>query len=186
MNQLKDYILLVEDAISFDLCDAILSEYKNEDEWEKTGIGDGRINEEVRSASTIVISASHVMAKNSIVRHELDRLLFEGAGLAIKKYSEKFSSCKIHTDSGYELLRYNEGQFYQQHIDSFKCAPRSVSCSFALNDNYEGGEWGFFDRKMIVKVPKGAAILFPANFMYPHEIMPVTQGSRYSIITWFL
>ena len=61
-----------------------------------------------------------------------------------------------------------------------------MSCSFALNDDYEGGEWGFFDREIIVKAPKGSAVMFPSNFMYPHEIMPVTQGVRYSIITWFV
>ncbi len=26
---------------------------------------------------------------------------------------------------------------------------------------------------------------FPSNFMYPHGIRPVTQGVRYSIVTWF-
>ena len=37
-----------------------------------------------------------------------------------------------------------------------------------------------------IKLKKGDAIMFPSNFMYPHEIMPVTQGTRYSIITWFI
>ena len=94
--------------------------------------------------------------------------------------------CEIEEDSGYELLRYKEGQFYTQHTDSFKARPRAVSCSFALNDDYEGGEWGFFGREITVKVPKGSALLFPANFMYPHEITPVTKGTRYSLITWFI
>ena len=31
---------------------------------------------------------------------------------------------------------------------------------------------------------KGSAIIFPSNFMYPHEIMPVKSGTRFSIITW--
>jgi predicted 2-oxoglutarate/Fe(II)-dependent dioxygenase YbiX len=61
-----------------------------------------------------------------------------------------------------------------------------VSCSFALNDNYEGGEFSFFDGQIKIKLPKGAALLFPSNFMYPHQILPVTNGTRYSIITWFI
>ena len=36
------------------------------------------------------------------------------------------------------------------------------------------------------KLDKGDAIMFPSNFMYPHEIMPVTKGTRYSAITWFI
>jgi predicted 2-oxoglutarate/Fe(II)-dependent dioxygenase YbiX len=92
----------------------------------------------------------------------------------------------IEQDSGYELLRYKEGQFYIQHTDSFKDCPRAVSCSFALNDDYEGGEFAFFDRELVYNLKKGSCIMFPSNFMYPHEIMPTTSGTRYSIITWFI
>lgn len=63
--------------------------------------------------------------------------------------------------------------------------PRTISCSFALNDDYEGGEFAFFDRRIATKIKKGAAIIFPSNFMFPHEIIKVKKGTRYSIITWF-
>jgi Rps23 Pro-64 3,4-dihydroxylase Tpa1-like proline 4-hydroxylase len=168
------------------LCDAILEEFSNEEEWEKTVVGDGAIRENIRSAETVVISYPHVIEKNPKVRQKLDKYVFASAGLVIKKYNEKFSLCRIEEDSGYELLRYKEGQFYTQHTDSCKARPRAVSCSFALNDDYEGGEWSFFDREMVIKAPKGSAVLFPSNFIYPHEIMPVTKGVRYSVITWFI
>jgi predicted 2-oxoglutarate/Fe(II)-dependent dioxygenase YbiX len=188
MKNVKDYIFVVENVITHALCDAILKEFSDEEEWQKTlvGGGDGRIDDKIRSAETILISYQDVIGKNFKVRQKLDKYLFVSAGLAIKKYNEKFPLCKIEEDSGYCLLRYKEGQFYTQHTDSFKKHPREISCSFALNDDYEGGEWGFFDREMVIKVPKGSAILFPSNFMYPHEIMPVTKGTRYSIITWFI
>jgi len=84
------------------------------------------------------------------------------------------------------LLRYQEGEFYTEHTDHFLQNPRIVSCSFALNDDFEGGEFGFFDRKIIYKLSKGSALMFPSNFLYPHEIMPITKKIRYSIITWFI
>jgi predicted 2-oxoglutarate/Fe(II)-dependent dioxygenase YbiX len=55
-----------------------------------------------------------------------------------------------------------------------------------LNDDFEGGEFVFFNKELKYKLEKGDAIMFPSNFMYPHEVMPVTQGTRYSIITWFI
>ena len=186
MTNIKDYILVFENVMTHALCDAILEEFKNEEEWHKTAVGDGRVNDKIRSAETVIISYPHVIEKNKKVRQKLDKYIFASAGLAIKKYVEKFPLCTIEQDSGYELLRYKEGQFYTQHTDSFKDRPREISCSFALNDNYEGGEWGFFNRKMVIKAPKGSAVLFPSNFMYPHEIMPITKGTRYSIITWFI
>ena len=87
---------------------------------------------------------------------------------------------------GYILLKYEVNQFYAEHIDFFRDNSRVVSCSFILNDDYEGGEFAFFNRELKYKLKKGSCIMFPSNFMYPHEIMPVTSGTRYSIITWFV
>jgi len=182
----RDYIVVFENVISRTFCDTILEEFNNEEEWVKTVVGQGVVDNKIRSAETIIISYPHVIEKNLEVRQKIDQNIFNSAELAIRKYNEKFPLAKIEEDSGYELLRYKEGQFYTQHTDSFKARPRAVSCSFALNDDYEGGEWGFFDRGITLKAPKGSAVLFPSNFMYPHEIMPVTKGTRYSIITWFV
>jgi predicted 2-oxoglutarate/Fe(II)-dependent dioxygenase YbiX len=187
MNQLVDYIQVFENIVPNELCDAILDEFKAKEEWVKTVIGsEGDVCPDIRSAETIVTSLPHVIEVNSVVRKKLDLDIFKAAGAAIFKYNEKFPLAKIEEDSGYELLRYKEGQFYTEHTDSFKARPRAVSCSFALNDDYEGGEFAFFNREKVFKIPKGAAILFPSNFMYPHEIMPVTKGTRYSVITWFI
>ena len=186
MKNINDYIVTVEGVITNALCDAILAEFTNEEEWQKTVIGGGRIDDKIRTAETVVLSYPHVIEKNPKVRAKLDKYVFASAGLAIKKYNEKFDHCKIQEDSGYELLRYKEGQFYTQHTDSFKARPRAVSCSFILNDDYEGCEFAFFDRELVYKLKKGSCIMFPSNFMYPHEIMPVTSGTRYSIITWFI
>jgi predicted 2-oxoglutarate/Fe(II)-dependent dioxygenase YbiX len=176
----------LEDVITHALCDAVLSEFSDEEEWQKTVVGGGRIDDKIRTAETIVLSYPHVIAKNQEVRLNLDNDIFVSASLAIKKYNEKFPLAFIQEDSGYELLRYKEGQFYTQHTDSFKDRPRAVSCSFVLNDDYEGGEFAFFNRELKYKPKKGSCIMFPSNFMYPHEIMPVTSGTRYSIITWFV
>lgn len=187
MKNVADYIMVVEGVVTIPLCDAILEEFSNEEEWNRTTVGnEARVDDQIRTAYSIGMSYPYVIERNAKVRQKLDRYVFASAGLAIKKYREKFSSCNIEIDTGYDLLRYKEGQFYTQHTDSFKQQPRSVSCSFSLNDDYEGGEWGFFDREKIIKPPKGSAVMFPSNFMYPHEIMPVTKGTRYSIITWFI
>jgi predicted 2-oxoglutarate/Fe(II)-dependent dioxygenase YbiX len=186
MKNVNDYILVFENVVTDALCEAIFEEFSNKEEWEKTVVGNGRVDENIRTAETIVISYPHVIQKNEKVRAKLDKYMFASAGLAIQKYREKFPNCEIQQDSGYELLRYKEGQFYVTHTDSFKDRPRAVSCSFALNDDYEGGEFAFFNRELVYKLKKGSCIMFPSNFMYPHEIMPVTSGARYSIVTWFI
>jgi predicted 2-oxoglutarate/Fe(II)-dependent dioxygenase YbiX len=185
-QNIKDYIYVVKNALSLNLCDEILNEFKNKDEWNDTEVGLGAVQKNIRNCETVVISFPHVIQKNNEVRHRLDNAIFDGASKCIKEYNTKFPYCKIEEDSGYELLKYPEGCFYIEHTDSFKARPRAVSCSFILNDNFEGGEFAFFNRELKYKLEKGDALMFPSNFMYPHEVMPVTKGTRYSIITWFI
>ncbi len=185
-SNLDEYIVVIKNALTNPLCDAILHEFKNSDEWEDTVLGVGVVNKEIRNCQTVVISYPHIIKKNKKIRAKLDKYIFASVAECIQKYNKKFSYCNIEEDSGYELLKYPEGCFYIQHVDSFKARPRAVSCSLMLNDDFEGGEFAFFDRKLKYKLGKGDAIMFPSNFMYPHEVMPVTQGTRYSIITWFI
>ena len=59
-----------------------------------------------------------------------------------------------------------------------------VSVLLYLNEDYEGGE--FFVSKEMFEPNKGSAIIFPSNFMYPHEAKAVTKGTRWSIISWLM
>jgi predicted 2-oxoglutarate/Fe(II)-dependent dioxygenase YbiX len=185
MSNLKDYIIVVPDVVPLELCNAVLAEYKNCDDWIAAITAAGKTNAE-RQCSTIGVSFSGVIEKNQETRQKIDQKLFACAAKAIQEYNKQFTHCTIQEDSGYELLKYEVGQFYKEHLDSFKDRPRAVSCSFVLNDDYEGGEFAFFNRELTYKIPKGSALMFPSNFMYPHEVMPVTSGTRYSIVTWFI
>jgi predicted 2-oxoglutarate/Fe(II)-dependent dioxygenase YbiX len=185
MKTLSDYIVVIENAVTPALCDAVLNEYKNCNDWVNAVVKNGE-NLNIRNCQTIGISFNSVIEKNQEIRKKIDAYLFVSASGVIKKYNKKFVSCNIEQDSGYDLLKYEVGDFYTTHTDSFKDRPRTVSCSFILNDDYEGGEFAFFDRELVYNLKKGSCIMFPSNFMYPHEIMPVTSGTRYSIVTWFV
>jgi predicted 2-oxoglutarate/Fe(II)-dependent dioxygenase YbiX len=187
MKNIQDYIVVIKNALTSPLCEAILNEYKNSNEWVDAVVGNGAsIKKEVRNCKTIGISQPLIIEINKKIRQKLDKYIFLSAGECIKKYNNKFQDCKIEEDSGYDILKYTEGSFYTEHVDSFKARPRAVSCSFILNDDFEGGEFAFFNRELKYKLDKGDALLFPSNFMYPHEVLPVTKGTRYSIITWFI
>jgi hypothetical protein len=184
---IRDYIVVFENIIPDELCAEVFAEYENDSNWENTATGSG-VRRDVRRCDAINMSHPFVIGQRPEKRKALDEKLFACASTAIKKYNEKFEHAKltVQGDSGYTLLRYQEGEFYGNHTDHSLGAPRIVSCSFILNDNFEGGEFAFFDRELIYKPPKGSALMFPSNFLYPHEIMPVTRFVRYSIITWFI
>jgi hypothetical protein len=182
---LRDYIVVFENIISDKLCDEVLAEYSNDKNWMNTSTGGG-VNREIRRCDAINMSDAFVIGQNQEKRKKIDDKLFVCAREVIQKYNEKFKNACIQGDSGYTLLRYQEGEFYAEHTDHFLQAPRIVSCSFTLSDNFEGGEFGFFNRELVYNPPKGSALMFPSNFLYPHEVLPVTRRVRYSIITWFI
>ena len=183
---LQDYILVFEDILSNEFCNQILNEYKDSNDWGHTYIQGGIIERSLRNVDSIIISKEFIINKNLEIRKYIDTKLFEYASIAINEYFKVFPNVYIQKDSGYELLRYDTGQYYVQHTDSFSEHPREISCSFALNDDYEGGEFAFWNREKKIILKKGSVLMFPSNFMYPHEIMPVTKGTRYSIVTWFV
>jgi len=94
---------------------------------------------------------------------------------------------------GYSPIRFNRyfpGQVMKKHCDHIqsmfdgerKGIP-TLSIIGILNDDYEGGELTMFDDKKI-DTKKGDLLVFPSNFLYPHEITPVTKGVRYSYVSW--
>jgi len=182
---LRDYIVVFEDIVPDELCTEVLTEYENDTSWVNAATKGG-LQRDTRRCDAINMSDPFVIHQKEPTRKEIDSKLFVCAGNAIRQYNEKFPHAKIEGDSGYTLLRYQEGEFYGQHTDHFLQAPRTVSCSFVLNDDYEGGEFSFFNRELVYKPSKGSALMFPSNFMYPHEVMPVIRKVRYSIITWFI
>lgn len=189
IKSLDEYIIILDNIVPEELCDRILEEYRESSCWEQTEINSysGFIhNPRIRNCDHIAMSLPEVINKNFYVRKNLDDELFKCAEKAINAYREVFPEVASEMDTGYDLLRYKEGQFYVQHTDSFKSQQKSVSCSFLLNGDYEGGEFAFFDREIIIKGKKGSIVMFPSNFMFPHEIMPVTSGTRYSIVTWYV
>jgi predicted 2-oxoglutarate/Fe(II)-dependent dioxygenase YbiX len=185
-RDLKGFVNVFEDVMSLELCDRIIEEYQNDENWLEASVGSGVINDAVRRVNIIKIDDPYIVYKNHRKRAQLHFELSEAMFLSIQKYRQIAPSMSAEKHSGYDLLRYQEGDFYKEHTDSYISNLRHVSCSFILNDDYEGGEFAFLNREFKIKAKKGSVIMFPSNFMFPHEILPVIKGTRYSIITWLI
>ena len=59
-----------------------------------------------------------------------------------------------------------------------------VSALLFLNDDYDGGK--FVVAGMERETKMGSGIIFPSNFMFPHEVKKITDGERWSIVTWLM
>ena len=186
-STLESYIKIFEDEVPTELCNRILDEYVNSDEWVPAEVIDKEtpVNENIRNCSCIYMSSPECIERNQIVRSKLDEDLHAVMMKVATKYAEIFPNINISMDTGYNLLRYETGQFYTTHCDDYKDDPRVLSCTVSLNHEYDGGEFSFFNDEMLVRTNTGGVICFPSNFMYPHGVREVAKGTRYAIVTWF-
>ena len=99
-------------------------------------------------------------------------------------YCEKYKF-DIGFDEGYSILRYEVGQEYKPHADYAAHLPRYLSALILLNPSeYEGGGtyFNYFDEE--IKPDKPSLALFPSNYAYSHQALPVISGTKYAIVTW--
>lgn len=82
------------------------------------------------------------------------------------------------------LLRYGQTGHLPAHQDQ-GVSSRVLSTVMYLNDDYEGGEIEFRHSNVKLKPKAGSIIFFPSNFLYIHEVYPVTNGYRYSMPHWY-
>ena len=92
-----------------------------------------------------------------------------------------------HRDGGSDFLsKYNlpDNKFIHGKV-------RKLSMTILLNGNYQGGEFQFvnynkLENKVLTPDFKnaGSIIVFP-SFM-EHQVAPVTKGTRYSLVAWFV
>ena len=184
--RLEDFIHVEENVISDELCRQIIEEYDEEDDWKPGTINDYEINE-YRKCEVVYLSQEETLERNLKTRKRIDDRLFDIITNHLKKYLKKYDSLgyvQIKEDTGYMLLRYKTGDYVKKHVDTSSDQHRTLSCSLILNDDYEGGEISFFDGEIKPHLKKGDLIIFPSSFTYPHQVLPIKNGIRYSIITW--
>ena len=116
---------------------------------------------------------------------------------AIQEYMVKYGKQKddkiksfVRTFTPIRFNRYQTGTMMREHYDHIhsifdgqrKGIP-VLTILGSLNDGYEGGEF-WMTGLQEVKMRAGDIVLFPSNFMYPHEVKEVTKGERYTFVAW--
>ena len=134
-----------------------------------------------------------LLARESFSVHDLNAFIIQKLRSVILEYIESFKFGWFIEWNGYSTIRFNryfQGQLMKNHCDHIQSlfdGERKgipiLSIIGILNDDYEGGELIMFEDKKI-DTKKGDILIFPSNFLYPHEITPVTKGVRYSYVSW--
>lgn len=111
----------------------------------------------------------------------LDNILFDAFGRMLKHYAKDFwRAASMNTDTGYTLVRYSASDHCPIHHE-----PAGTSIRAMINlSECDGGELQFFAKEK-VDSSVGTGTIFPSSFMFPYEILPVTEGFRYYVSTNF-
>jgi hypothetical protein len=119
---------------------------------------------------------------------EVTTQMYSSLDLAFSHYSNSiypFAGPNIkNREESINLLRYGKTGHLPAHQDQ-GVSSRVLSSVMYLNDNYVGGEIEFVNSGVKIKPSAGSIIFFPSNFLYIHEVYPITEGYRYSMPHWY-
>ena len=175
--QLKDFIKVYENVLDLDVCKNIIEKSKNT-EFPRARVGAGEYAKQSKGRNCYCKK----------LNEEFQTPVFNAVGKALRFYEKEFPAFVEGSeaiDTGYDHLLYKgeEKGEYVTHIDHMNAEPRLISISILLNDEFDGGDFSFFDG-YVVKNKVGGALVFPSNFMFPHGVLPVSNGDRHAIVTW--
>lgn len=167
-------ISIVENFIGSDVCSQFVEQLQDST-WERTQFNYG---DRTRDKSQYIVDLDLISA-------EVARLASIHFGVDLVTYPAKGG-----------FTKWVEGDSLQVHSDA-QAGDCSISVDEALdavnapaiilysalvyfNDDYTGGELRFPFHDMKIAPSTGTLIMFPATCMYPHEVLTVTKGERYT------
>lgn len=92
------------------------------------------------------------------------------------EYRETYKICSYDAESS--------GRFHPHRDTPHPYQHRKYALSLFLNDDYEGGEFVLSEYGLKIKPKANTAFIFPG--INTHQVLPVTKGSRMTIITFFV
>lgn len=185
-TNLFDYVQVYNNVLSPELCkeaEACL-ELSSWDKHEYHSHSEGRI---ISYEDDLYITYSANGMEN-----KLTSLMWTYIYKYVVEFLGPFTDEWFNSWKSYALVRFNKYpvgtrmKTHCDHIHSLFDGTRKgipiLTILGAINDNYEGGELIICGEK--VPLMAGSVVIFPSNFLYPHEVKPVTSGTRYSYVTW--
>lgn len=179
------FIYEKENSIPAEACAEIIHRFETmkEDQYE------GRIGQAVDKDQGIKKTTDLVVSGKDHWQ-DVDKGLFYSLGVALKEFRETFPYFKgPFKDMGYNLQRYNPGEYYHWHIDggSHDFSQRQLVALWYLNDvPSPGGETEFLYQAVKITPEAGKLVLFPPFWTHEHRAATVKSGVKYIATTWIV
>jgi predicted 2-oxoglutarate/Fe(II)-dependent dioxygenase YbiX len=136
-----------------------------------------------KARDTDIIMLPHHTSEESGILADFAKEFHKEMKVCLDQYTANYYA-KIEKFENPQLLRYGKEQMFHDHIDDHPFFTRRISLTYYLNDDYEGGDVEFKRHGIRFKAQKNQLLIFPSNFMYNHQVHPVTDGLRYVVVQW--
>jgi hypothetical protein len=181
-------ILDARESLVQDIEDSVLLSAISWQQAYVTAGDESSINKNSRDTQVIGIPYSKSLVEDlsspqSAFLSALGKKFFQAFDPIELDYSSNYGISLGWHDS-YQILKYGLGQKFTNHIDDHQQYPRRVSTVYYINDNYLGGEINFPRFGISYKPKANEMIVFPSTYVYNHSVSEVTEGTRYSIVSW--
>ncbi|MBU1620281.1 MAG: 2OG-Fe(II) oxygenase [Gammaproteobacteria bacterium] len=173
----QGYVVL-EQAIPADLCWALYQDVQQQ-QLKAAGVGrqgQHQLDQQIRRDQTAWLNPD-----NQVQQQYLE--------LMAKLQQDMNQRCFLGLiDFEAHYARYQQGDFYQKHLDAFVGrSNRVLSTVCYLNTAEQGGELVLYDEQdqLLSKVqPKAGTLVVFESCRFPHEVLAASE-TRYSIAGWF-
>ena len=177
-----DGYVIIENALSENLCSSLLTFSKNQNTFKQAGISgrnDLHLDSTKRSDKTLWIDEdASVQSEYLAFCNGLKEYLNQTLYLGLSYYESHFAI-------------YEEGDFYEKHLDAFKNSKnRVVTTVYYMNESWnesDGGELIIYDEENEVLkkvIPNANTLVIFLSDRFPHEVL-LSKRKRYSIAGWF-
>lgn len=185
-DKITDYVSIYPNYFSDKLCRSVCKSLKKA-EWSLHAYYNSKQDKHLSYENDLSVSYQNIPEREEIS---------QGIWKALEAYILKdMSFCHDWFSGwdGYTPVRFNrydkntEMRIHCDHIKSMFDGNRKgipiLTVLGVFNDNYTGGELIMFRDQQVI-LPPGSVIVFPSNFLFPHEVRPVKKGVRYSCVSW--
>jgi len=178
----KDGFIVIDEALDANLAKELLNFAREQNNYKQAGISsalDTHIDKTRRSDKILWLNEDNsVQSKFLDFTSRLQKSINQELYMGLSYYESHFAI-------------YNEGDYYEKHLDSFKNSKnRVVTTVYYLNEQWnqsDGGELVIYDKNdnVLSKVlPKQNTLIIFLSDKFPHEVL-ATKKTRYSIAGWF-
>lgn len=187
-TNIRDYVKLYHNVFPKDFCEQAVESLKSA-QWDTHQFFNAK-NEYIYRGNDFMHTSANIVEQDTMMQtvwNVINQYVMVEFSQCYEKF-QWFGSWRGYTNIKFHKYDSNtDMKLHCDHIhDLFDGERKGVPILTVvglLNDDFKGGDFLLWEKEKI-DLKQGSVVIFPSNFMYPHEVTSIQHGSRYSFVSW--